>query len=228
MKNRDIYWRRYKKHCTHDSYASVPFKVGTLGPHNVLPIPISCRIIFSWISSTVWNLFPFKGDFSFGKSQKSQGTKSGLWGSWVTWEIWSFAKKFCTRRDAWAGVLSPWSCQSSVAHSCGLLNHPNSFRKGTFKLNAESDAVSLLYSLSHFECDGHRVHMLNEWHLLPPVTSTVMSPLFTYVHSSPLSLVARSHQCHTNHSHYCNNGCTFSGQTSYTWVLPTRIFIARK
>ena len=28
----------------------------------------------------VWNLFPFKGDFSLGKSQKSQGTKSGLWG----------------------------------------------------------------------------------------------------------------------------------------------------
>ena len=24
----------------------------------------------------VWNLFPFKGDFSFGKSQKSQGAKS--------------------------------------------------------------------------------------------------------------------------------------------------------
>ena len=34
----------------------------------------------SWISATVWNLLPFKGDFSFGKSQKSQGTKSGLLG----------------------------------------------------------------------------------------------------------------------------------------------------
>ena len=28
----------------------------------------------------VWNLFPFKGYLSFGKSQKLQGTKSGLWG----------------------------------------------------------------------------------------------------------------------------------------------------
>ena len=38
MKNRNIYWRRYKKHCTKDNDTSVPFKVGTLGPHTVLPI----------------------------------------------------------------------------------------------------------------------------------------------------------------------------------------------
>ena len=36
MKNRDIYGRRYKKHCTQDNEASVPLKVGTLGPHTVL------------------------------------------------------------------------------------------------------------------------------------------------------------------------------------------------
>ena len=69
---------RYKKHCTWDSDASVPFKVGTLWPYTVLPIAISTPIIFSWISSMVWNLFSFKGDFSLGKSQKSQGAKSGL------------------------------------------------------------------------------------------------------------------------------------------------------
>ena len=32
-----------------------------------------------------------------------------------------------------------------------LLNHPNSFRGGMFKLNAKLDAYSLLYLLSHFE-----------------------------------------------------------------------------
>ena len=69
---------RYKKHCTQDNGTSVFFKVGTLGLHTSLPITISCPIIFSWISSMIWNLFPFKGDFSFGKSQKSQGAKSGL------------------------------------------------------------------------------------------------------------------------------------------------------
>ena len=48
-----------------------------------------------------------------------------------------------------------------------------------------------------------------------PLWSTVKSSLFTHVHSSPLSLAARLHRCHTNHSHYTDNGWTFSGQTSY-------------
>ena len=69
---------RYKKHYTQDNDSSVPFKVGTSGPHTLLPIAISCTIIFSWISLMVWNLFLFKGDFGFGKSQKLRGTKFGL------------------------------------------------------------------------------------------------------------------------------------------------------
>ena len=68
-------------------------------------------------------------------------------------------------------------------------------------------------SLRHFECNGHTVHMLTQWHLPPPLTSTVKSSLFTPVHSSPLPLAARLHQCHTNHSHYINNGWTFLRQT---------------
>ena len=74
MKNRDIYWRRYKiqdnkKHCTQDNETSVPFKEGTLGFHTVLPISISCPIVFSWISLMVWKLFPFNGDFSLGNAR---------------------------------------------------------------------------------------------------------------------------------------------------------------
>ena len=34
-----------------------------------------------------------------------------------------------------------------------------------FKLNANLDPDSLLYSLSHFECDGHTVHMLTQQQL---------------------------------------------------------------
>ena len=70
------------------------------------------------------------------------------------------------RHDAWAGALLWCSCQSPVAHSCCLLNHLNSFCGGMFKLNAKFGAESLLYSLSHFECDGHTVHTLTQWHLL--------------------------------------------------------------
>ena len=43
--------------------------------------------------------------------------------------------------------------------------------------------IRLLYSLSHFECDDHTVHMLTQWRLLPPLKSTVKSSLFTHVHS---------------------------------------------
>ena len=55
------------------------------GTSHSSPITINCPIIFSWISPMVWNLFPFKGDFSFGKSQKLQpnlgcrGAESSGW-----------------------------------------------------------------------------------------------------------------------------------------------------
>ena len=37
---------RYKKHCTQDNDASVPFKAGTLGPYTVLLIAISAPLHF--------------------------------------------------------------------------------------------------------------------------------------------------------------------------------------
>ena len=43
-----------------------------------------------------------------------------------------------------------------------------------FKLNAKFDADSLLYSLSHFGCDGHTAHMLTHGHLPPPLYSEVV------------------------------------------------------
>ena len=44
---------RYKKHRTQGNDVSVPFEVGTLGPHTVLPTTVGCPFIFSWISSMV-------------------------------------------------------------------------------------------------------------------------------------------------------------------------------
>ena len=109
-------------------------------------------------------------------------------------------------------------CHDEAAnHQLRLLNHWNSFHRGMFKLNTKFDADLLLYSLSHFECSDHTVHMLTHQSLPPPLTSTVKSSLFTHVHSSPLSLAARLHQCCTNHSRYINSGWTFSGQTLHMW-----------
>ena len=103
--------------------------------------------------------------------------------------------------------------------SCALLNHPNSFRRGMLKLNTKFDADSLLYSLSHFVCDDHTVHMLTQQCLLPPLTNTVELSLFTHVHSSPLSLAARLHRCHTNCSHHVNNDWTFFSEQTSRMIL---------
>ena len=160
-----------------------------LGTSTVLPTAISCPVVFFWIID--WNLFPFAGDYRFGKSQKLQGCTGAESPGWFD----------VSPNDAWMSVLSWRICQSPpFAHSCGLLSHPNSFHRGIFKLNAKSDADSLLYSLSHFECNGRTVHMLTRRRLLPPLTSTMKSSLFTQVYSSPLSLAARLHQRCANHS----------------------------
>ena len=102
------------------------------------------------------------------------------------------------------------SCDKAANHqfaqSCSLLNHLNRFCGGMFKLHTKFDADLLLYSLSHFECDGHTVHMLTQQCLPHQLTRMVKLSLFTHVHSSPLSLAGRLHQCHINCSHNINNG----------------------
>ena len=72
---------RFKKQCIEDNEASVPFKVGTLGPHTVLPISISSPIIVSWISLMVWNLFHFKGDFIITQARSHRAPNLGCRGT---------------------------------------------------------------------------------------------------------------------------------------------------
>ena len=84
------------------------------------------------------------------------------------------------------------------------------------------ECSSFSQNFMQFRCSTHSA-ILNaaatqytQQSLQPPLTSTVKSSLFTHVHSSPLSLAARLHWCHSNCSHYINNGWTFSRQTSYS------------
>ena len=187
MKNRDIYRRRCQCNIQETLYTGQWCLSHLQSRHLVvvLPITISCSVVFSWISSTAWHLFLFKGYFSFGKSQASQGTKSGLSGGWVTgrFDVSPNITHVC-----WctSGCIVMMKLPIISGCCCGLLNHPNSFRRGTFKLNAEFHTDSLLYSLSHFECEDHTVHMLTQRHLPPILTSTIKSSLFRHVHSSPL------------------------------------------
>ena len=67
-----------------------------------------------------------------------------------------------------------------------LLSHPNSFSGGIFKLNAKFDADSLLYSLSHFECNSHTVHMLTQQHPPPPLTPSEVIIVHTCAFQSML------------------------------------------
>ena len=130
----------------------------------------------------------------------------------------SLHKTFDESQDEWVGTLLWRSCQSPVAHRYSLLNHLNSFCGQMSKLNVKFDVDSLFYSFSHFEFDGHTVHMLTQQHLPSPLASTVKLSLFTHAHSSPLSLAVRLHWCCANHSHYINNGCTFSRQSSFIYM----------
>ena len=70
MKNRDIYWRRYKiKETLYiGQWHLSPLQSMHLGTSHSSP---SCRQLPRCVFlnlTKVWNLFPFKGDFSFGKS----------------------------------------------------------------------------------------------------------------------------------------------------------------
>ena len=117
--------------------------------------------------------------------------------------------------------LTTQTCALTGNHTSDPLLHspvPNPLsHTSQGKLNANCDADSLLSLLSHFECDGHTVHMLTEGHLPPPLTSTVQSSLFTHVHSSPLTLAARLY-------HYIDNGLAFSRQTLYMCVCVFNFF----
>ena len=177
-----------------------------------------------------WNLFPFKDDFGFGKVQKLQGAKSGLQRGWITWMIWCFTKNSAwdmryeqahSRDEAASHQLpiAPAFWITWIVYTVECLIQCLCSSNALFKLNEKFDADPLLYSLSHFECDCHTVHMLSQQCLPPPLTSTVKSYLFTHAHSSPLSLAARLHWCSANCFHYINNGWPFSGQASHRQTL---------
>ena len=103
-----------------------------------------------------------------------------------------------------------------------LLNHLNIFRGGMFKLNSKSDVESLLY----FELDGHTVHVLTQWCLPPPLTSTVKLSLFMHAHSSPLSLAARLYCCLHTILIILTMAGLFPDKTVYVYnYIPNNIFV---
>ena len=81
-------------------------------------------------------------------------------GTWIT------VNRFSTISDVF--VPRFYLCCTRCIVSKSLLNDPNNFHRGMFKVNAISDADSLPYLLSHFKCDGHTGPMLTQQHLPAP------------------------------------------------------------
>ena len=125
-----------------------PLQSKHLGTWPVLPVTISCSIIFSWISSTVWNLFPFKGDFSFGKSQKSQGAISRLQGA---------------DSPGWFDVSPKNSAQEVIherAHCCNeAANHqlPIAMALWIIQIVPVEECSSLMQNMIQIHCSTHSV-----------------------------------------------------------------------
>ena len=134
----------------------VPFKVGSLGPHTILPIAISCPIVFSWISSMVWNLFPFKGDFSFGKSQTSQGAKNGLWEGLSHLSDLMFHQK-----TAWDVIHEQTCCCDEAVSSAADVKNVNlmQIHRSTCSVILNVTATQYTCSLSGF----YHPHWLVQW-----------------------------------------------------------------
>ena len=189
MKNRDIYWRRYKKHCTQDNDASVSFKVGTLGRQTVLLVTISCPIVFSWISWTVWNFFPFKGYLSFGKSQKLQSTKKSESPGWFDVSqkdsVWDVMHEWALCRDEAANHQLPlatafWIIQIVSMEECSSLT------QNSMQICCSTHSVVLNAKAKQYTCSVSGIyhpHWLEQWnhhcsHMRIPVHSpwlTLMS-----------------------------------------------------
>ena len=232
----------------------MPFKVGTSGPHTVLPT----SLVVVWIKSlatevqcsfcsisrshgmnfTMTRFMPrsyvkILDTVGFGISRSASKSRTVSHRSLLiaahTWSTFLGVMLVAGLPECGSLSTDSWPSLKHLCHSylcfthCiipeSLLNHPNSFCRGMFQLKVKFDADSLLYLLSPCECSGHAVHMLTQQHLPPPLTVTVKSSLFMHVHSSPLSLAARLHQCCTNCSCYVNNGWTLLKITTSTSII---------
>ena len=144
MKNKDIYWRRYKKQktlyigqshlrplqSTHfgasHSSPSISFIAQNTLQNPLLELPSAAPSYspesqqWSDISSLSKVIIVLR------KARRHRAPNLGCQRGWITWVIWCFAKNLCTRQDAWVGMLLWW--KSPVAQSCGRFHstaYPN-------------------------------------------------------------------------------------------------------
>ena len=119
-----------------------------------------------------------------------------------------------------------WSICATVICTALIASSPKAW---IIWIVSTEEYSSLMQNLIQIHCSTHSVilNVMATQYTCPlngvyhPLTSTVKSPLFRHVHSSPLSLASRLHWCWANCSLYINNGWAFSGQTLvYSVIFP--------
>ena len=159
MKNRDIYWRRYKKRCI-GQWCLSPFQSMHLWTSQSSPNRHQLPIVFSWISLMVWNLFPFKGDFSLAKSQKRSHRVTNL-------------SCMETESPGWFDILpknSPWDkVHEQVCCHDEAANHQLPI----------AAAFWIIPVISTKKCSSFMQNLMQIWWSTPSVILNVMATQYT-------------------------------------------------
>ena len=119
------------------------------------------------------------------------------------------------------GTLLWWSCQSPVAHNCGLLNHPNHFCRGMFKLMqnlmqicCSTHSVILNVMITQYTCSFNGVHCpVNGVHWL-----VQWSHHCSYMHTPVPSPWLPGYISVMYSSCYINKSWTFPRQSLYIYL----------
>ena len=150
MKNIDIYWRRCKIQetlYTGQGHLS-PLQSRHLGTSHSSPNrhQLPCCIFLNLIDGL--KSLPFQRWFLFWEKPEVTGHQIWVVGGLSHLGDLMFHQKLCMRCDAWADMLSWWSCQSPVAHSCSFLNH---------QIVSAEECSSSMQNLKQIRCSIHSV-----------------------------------------------------------------------
>ena len=136
----------------------------------------------------------------------------------------------CLKTSAW-DVMHEWACCCDEAANHQLPIGVAFWINGIVSVEECSNLMQNLKQIHCSTCCSVIVNAMATQYTYslnsishPLLTSTVKSSLFTHAYSSPISLVASLHPCHTNLSHYIYNALTFSRQTLYEIFLHFLIF----
>ena len=100
----------YRIHCTQDNDTTVPFKVGTLGPHTVLPVATSCSINFpkSHQQSEISSLSKMISVLGKAKSRRAP--------IWAVEGLNHLGDLMFHQKNSARDVIHEWTCHDKAAN----------------------------------------------------------------------------------------------------------------